>query len=86
MGAAYVVEVRLPEAPKRATLLVVLEVAKLDAERAARASILTKQPLCNRREITVDLTAVEPGSPPAWLAGSEIKEFYLKVTAGNVIQ
>ena len=75
----------MPEAPERATLLVVLEVATLDAERAARASILTMQPLCNGREITVDFTAFEPGNPPAWLAGSEIKEFYSKVTAGNVI-
>jgi len=85
VAAAYVVEVRLPEAPDRAILLVVLAVAKLESERAARASILTIQPLCNGREIAVDLTAFEPGSPPAWLAGSEIKEFYSKVTAGNVI-
>lgn len=85
VAAAYVVEVRLPEAPERAILLVVLAVAKLEAERAARASILTIQPLCNGREIAVDLTAFEPGSPPAWLASSEIKEFYSKVTAGNVI-
>lgn len=85
VASAYVIEVRLPEAPERAILLVALAVPKLDAERAARASILIMQPLCKGREIEVDLTAFEPGSPPAWLAGSEIEEFYSKVTTGNVI-
>jgi len=82
--AAYVAEVRLPEAPERSTLLVALAVAKPNAERAARASIMTIQPLCNGRDIAVDLTAFEPGSPPAWLTGSVIEEFYSKVTTGSV--
>lgn len=85
VSAAYVVEIRLPEAPERSTLLVALAVAKPNAERAARASIMTIQPLCSGREIALDLTAFEPGSPPAWLTGSAIKEFYSKVTVRNVI-
>jgi len=84
VDAAYVVEVRLPEAPDRSILLVVLAVAKPNAERAARASVMTMQPLCAGREIAVDLTTFEPGSPPAWIVDTMIKEFYSKVTAGNV--
>lgn len=83
--AAYVVEVRLPEAPERAILLVVLAVAKPNSERAARASIMVMQPLCHGREIAVDLTVFEPGSRPAWLTDSAIEEFYSKVTEGNAI-
>lgn len=85
VAAAYVAEIRMPEAPERAILLVALAVAKPNAERAARASIMTIQPLCNGREIAVDLTAFQPGSPPAWLTDSAIKEFYSKVTAGHAI-
>ena len=76
VAAAYVIEVRLPEAAERAILLVALAASKLDAERAARASISTMPPLCNGRDITADLTAFEPDSLTAWLAGPEIKEFY----------
>jgi hypothetical protein len=85
VDAAYVAEIRLPEAPDQRILLVVLAVAKPNSERAARASVMTMQPICAGREIAVDLTTFEPGSPPAWIVDSKIKEFYSKVTSGNIV-
>jgi len=83
--SAYVAEIRFKESPETKTLLIVVSAATIDAERAARASITTLQSLCEGRDIGVDLTVFEPGSPPAWLADSSIKSFYSKVTEGSAI-
>ena len=85
IDAAYVAEIRLPEAPDRKLLLVILAVEKPNSERAARASVLTLQPICAGREVELDLTTFEPGSPPDWIVDTKIKEFFSRGTAGKLI-
>lgn len=76
IDAAYIVEVRMPGAPEKATLLVVMAVAAVNAERAARASITAVQRQCTGKQVGIDLTVFEPGDPPAWLADTGAEEFF----------
>ena len=64
--SAYLLEVAAPQAPDNRSLLIALGVAPAHAERAARATITSIQPLCARSDLALDITTYDPLSrlPP----------------------
>lgn len=77
--SAYLVEFRSPEDVTQATLVIVLEVAAANAERAARATITAIQPQCQDLKLVLDITVFAPitGLPP-WLADAGVGPFYAR--------
>jgi hypothetical protein len=73
--SAYMLEKASPETPDEKSLLIILAVPAADSERAVRATITATQPLCERDQVSMDLTTFDPvdgKSPYEELA----KQFY----------
>lgn len=85
VDSAYLVEFRSPEDMTRATLVIALEVAHINAERAARATITAIQPRCQALKLEIDVTAFDPAiGRPKWLAEAAVEPFYARSWGGRL--
>jgi hypothetical protein len=81
---AYLIEARPSNDPDHPMLLIALTSSRLDAERAARATITAIQPLCRNREVGVDITSFDPATEgTGWIDEIGIEPFYERSAAGN---
>lgn len=75
--AAFLLEVASPEHPDQHSFLVALAVKPEYAERAARATIASIQPLCEKDRLGIDLTSFDPAAgKPEYLCNSGVERFF----------
>ncbi len=85
VAAAYLVEVRMPDAPAQVGFLIAIEVPTAETEHVVRATITQIQPLCLGREVAVDLTAFESGGQPDWVRDIGLPPFYVRALGKRLV-
>ncbi|MBN8427821.1 SseB family protein [Thermomonas brevis] len=84
VSAAYAVEIGNSDTPGRG-LLIAVAVPIKDAERVARATTTALQTHADELQLSVDLTAFEPGEVPDWLADAVVAPFYERAIGERLV-
>ena len=82
--AAYLACIGATKGSERRGLLVAIAVPKKNAERVARATTTELQLHCQALQVSVDLTAFEPGNPPPWIEEGSFEPFYVRAMGERI--